>query len=374
VDPRLPPSVAAAVARARAPTLIYDLAAIAARLAEVAAAARAADVRALFALKSFPHPTILALAAAAVDGFDAASGAEVASVAGHGDRLLSIVDPSGRAAAAAAGWPGRLIVGCETVAQVAAAVALGSRVEIAIRLSASLVGRDPAIGALLEGSGRRRSRFGLDVDDDRRAATLAAMVRAAAGHPVGLHVHHGPITATSAERFVATAHAALAAAAAADLEPRFLDLGGAWHGVVDLAGVLAALRAAVPAAIELVIEPGRRYAAGAGYAAGRVEVAREVDDRLLRVCSLSRVCHLRWSQPELVAPAPRPGEGRTVLVVGPTCYEEDVLGEWTVGPAHGDDEPLPAGAPLVLRNVTGYALAWNTGFAGVPPAEVVTVT
>jgi hypothetical protein len=27
----------------------------------------------------------------------------------------------------------------------------------------------------------------------------------------------------------------------------------------------------------------------------------------------------------------------------------------------------------VLRNVTGYALAWNTSFAGVPAARVVTI-
>jgi len=27
----------------------------------------------------------------------------------------------------------------------------------------------------------------------------------------------------------------------------------------------------------------------------------------------------------------------------------------------------------VLRNVTGYAVAWNTGFGGVPPADVVMI-
>jgi len=58
-------------------------------------------------------------------------------------------------------------------------------------------------------------------------------------------------------------------------------------------------------------------------------VARSVDDRPLRVLDLSRICHLRWSQVELVGAAPRPGEGHRVLLVGPTCYEEDVIGEWT---------------------------------------------
>jgi diaminopimelate decarboxylase len=55
-----------------------------------------------------------------------------------------------------------------------------------------------------------------------------------------------------------------------------------------------------------------------------------------------------------------------VLVGGPTCFEEDVLGEWIVEPA-----ALAVGSRIVLRNVTGYAVAWNTSFGGVPAADVV---
>jgi diaminopimelate decarboxylase len=96
--------------------------------------------------------------------------------------------------------------------------------------------------------------------------------------------------------------------------------------------------------------------------------ARDLGDRELRVVDLSRTCHLRWSQPELVGYPPRPGEGRGVLFVGPTCYEEDALGEWTVDPSH-----WPVDARVVWRDVTGYAVGWNTGFGGVPPADVVIV-
>ena len=322
----------------------------------VADAAREADVLALFALKSFAHPTIVALAAEHLDGFDAASPGELAVLPPA--RVLSIMDPSGRALAT--GWTGRLIVGCETVEQVRAAPA---HAEIAIRLSASLVDRDPAVGAILEGSGRRRSRFGLDVEPARRREQLAAMVAAAAGRPVGLHVHHGAIAATSGERFVATARAALAAAAAADFAPRFLDLGGAWHAVADLAAALREVRAAV-GALELFIEPGRLLSEHAGFATGRITAARELDDRALRVVELSRICHLRWSPIDLVARPPA-GGGRVVMLAGPTCYEEDVLGEWTVA------DPLAIGDRIVLRDVTGYAVGWNTGFGGIAPADVV---
>lgn len=330
-------------------TLVYDLATIDATMERVAAAARAHDIRVLFAAKSFPHPAVLALAARHLDGFDVASPGELAQVARAS--MVSIFDPTGRAIAAAPA--GRTIASLETAAQLATAPA---HAEIAIRISASITGRDPAVGAVLDGSGHRRSRFGLD---DR--AQIGELVALAAGRRWGLHVHHGPITATSAERFVATAQAALALV---DREPAFLNLGGAWHGIADLPAAFAKLRAAIPRSIELVVEPGRMFAAGAGFACGLVTAARSLGDRELRVIDLSRACHLRWSPVELVAPAPHPGRGRGVLIVGPTCYEEDTLGEWTIDPAHVAER-------VIVREVPGYALAWNTGFAGLPPADVL---
>jgi len=337
--------------------LVFDAARLERNVRALAEAARAADVTALFALKSFPHPHVRHLVAAHFDGFDAASAEEVRAAAEHGAgaRVLSIADPSGRAMHAAEGWRGRLIVSCETVDQICAAPA---HAEIGIRISASITGRDPAVGAVLDGSGHRRSRFGLA---DR--AELRAMFDAAGARPVGLHVHHGSVTATSVERFVATARAVLELA---DFAPRFLDLGGAWHGVADLPRALIDIRAAVDREIELIVEPGRAVVEGAGFARGTVVVARELADRPLRVLDLSRICHLRWSQVELVAKPPHPGEGRRALFVGPTCFEDDVVGEWSITPAE-----LPEGARVVLRGVTGYAVAWNTSFGGVPAAEVV---
>jgi diaminopimelate decarboxylase len=350
----LPPAIAAAIERATRATLLFDRAALAANMRRFADAARASGVRVLFAAKSFPHADVYALAAEHLDGFDVASPAELRDV--PPSAITSIADPSGAALdASRAGRPGqRTIASCETVDQVRAAF----HAEIAIRISASLDGRDPAVGAVLEGSGRRRSRFGVE-----STAAIAELRAVAAGRPVGLHVHHGPVAATSGARFADTARAALELAG---FDPAFINLGGAWHGVADVRAAFADLRAALPASIELLCEPGRAFADGAGFACGRVLVARSLDDRELRVTELSRICHLRWSHVELVAPAPRPGLGREVLLVGPTCFEEDVLGQWTIEPAH-------VASRVVLRGVTGYALAWNSGFAGVPAAEVVLV-
>jgi diaminopimelate decarboxylase len=357
----LPDAIARAITEHSRPTLVFDRARIATNLRELADAARVHGITALFAAKSFPHPEVWAMAAELCDGFDAASAGEIAALPAA--RVLSIVDPTGRAldevGDAHVGAGRRLIVGCETAAQVERAPA---HAEIAIRISASITGRDPAIGAVLDGTGHRRSRFGIDALDE-----LRVIARAANGRPIGLHVHHGPVTATSAERFVATARAVLELAREAGIEPRFLDLGGAWHAIADLRDAFAKIRTALPG-IEILVEPGRAIAREAGFATGRVVAARELVDRSLRVVDLSRNCHLRWSQVELVGTAPHPGTGRDTLVVGPTCYEDDVLGEWTVAPAMLDE-----GARVVLRGVTGYAVAWNTSFGGVPAAEVVLV-
>lgn len=66
---------------------------------------------------------------------------------------------------------------------------------------------------------------------------------------------------------------------------------------------------------------------------------------------------------ELEDPAPD-ATPSGVGLTGATCYEEDVIGEWTVG---------ELGDRIVLRNVSGYAYAWNTSFGGVPKADVAFV-
>lgn len=371
-------AVLRAIDRCERATLVFDLSAIERNMRAIAAAARAASISPLFAMKSFPRDEVRALAAELLDGFDVASPGELAVVPPRG--IISIVDPSGLAITGAPAGR-RVLVGCETVEQIRAAP---PHAELAIRISASITGRDPAIGAVLEGSGRRMSRFGVDtreaLDELLRAASsrdpnadalrtagardpIDGLLRAAGTRPVGMHLHHGPVTATSAERFIATARAAIDLFADAGREPAFVNLGGAWHGIEDIGAAFAQVRAAFPG-LELFVEPGRAYAAGAGFATGRVLASRQLADRVLSTVELSRACHLRWSQPELVAPPPRAELRRKVQLVGPTCYEEDVIGEWIVEPAH-------VATRVVLRNITGYAVAWNTGFGGVPAADVV---
>jgi len=369
-----PPPVAAAIAAlpATGPALVYDLAAIAARMDAVAAAGRAAGVRVLFAMKSFPHEAVRALAAAHLDGFDAGSAAEVAALGDRAaGRIVSITDPL------AAPWPpparaAAVVITVETPAQAAAAPAAA---RLAIRLAASHTPRvDDAAGGVLDEDGRRSSRFGLRLGEPGWREAIDAIRAAAPGRVIGLHVHHGGVAPTAPARLVATARAAVAAASDAGLPLEWLDLGGGLHALGDRLGeTLAAVRAEVPAAVEVAVEPGRLFADGAGYAVGHVRAAREIEGRSVRVLDLSRACHLRWQRIRPFAAAPRPGEVRKVLFTGPTCYEEDVVGEWKLGPDRAG-QLWPVGARVVFGGVDGYALAWNTGFAGVPPAALALVT
>jgi diaminopimelate decarboxylase len=351
-------------------TLVFDAAKIATNMRVVAEAARAARITPLFAMKSFPHSRVVELAREHLAGFDAASVAELrVALAGSTSAatVISIADPSGQALAHARNGR-RVIVACETVEQVRAVPAHD---DIAIRVSASITGRDPAVGAILDGTGHRRSRFGVE-----SVADIRALREAAGERRVGLHVHHGPVTAANADRIVASARAAIELARTAGVEPAFVDLGGAWHGIgiANIADAFARVRAAIDEiigadrpAIDILVEPGRLLVEDAGFATGPTMGVRDVGDgRLLVTSALSRICHLRWSQVELVAKAPHPGAGVKVIVVGPTCYEEDVVGEWIV-------EPSEIEKRIVLRNVSGYAVAWNKSFGGVPEADVVMV-
>jgi len=334
------------------PALIYDLAIIDRNLREAAACARRHDVRVLFAMKSFTDERVWRLAAARLDGLDAGSDAEARAAVACGARMISITDPLAVAHADGA-W-----ISCEHAQD------LPSAPNLAVRFAAShLVPGDDAVGGVLEGSGRRTSRFGVRTIDEARA-----IVRAGGGRVRGIHVHHGGVAPASPERLVACARAAIAAAHEAELPLAWLDLGGGLHLLPDLDRAFAALREVVPREIELVVEPGRLFARDAGFAIGHVRAARSIGDRELRVVDLSRACHLRWQHAAPVATPPATGAARAMLFTGPTCYEEDVVGEWKLDPAD-----FPVGAPLVVAGINGYALGWNHGFGGVPPADVVLV-
>ena len=348
----------AAAALPPGPALVFDLGVVRDRMDRARAAARAAGVELYYAVKAFPEPVAVELAARHLDGLDVAGPEEQAAALAVEATNVSVTWPGNVdvAALAALAARHRVTAVCETAAQLEAAAAVAG-VTLAVRL-ASEAG----------------SRFGVAPEALREVA-------AAAGDRVrALHVHGGPL-ATSPQTIAARARRACEAASAAGIALAQLDLGGSLHGFAiagatsgqaRVADAFAAARAVVPADVRLLFEPGRLWTEGAGFAVGSVLAARRADDREVRVLELSRLCHLRWSTPRLVAPPPRARADRVaVTLLGATCCEDDVIGDALVPPEH-----LPAldvGARVVLAGVSGYAAAWNRAFAGVPAARIVTV-
>ncbi|MBP9202933.1 MAG: hypothetical protein KBG28_03030 [Kofleriaceae bacterium] len=364
IPPWLPPLVGD-VATAGTPVLVYDLDPMRDRMRAVMAAARPLGVRVLFAVKSLPARPMVELACAELDGLDLAGPGEHALASGLAPGLVSCASPAGDAARAGA----TTVVSVETEAALARVLAWPGQVEVAVRVSVSaLAPGHPAIGALQAGDGHRRSRFGLELDDADGQARALVLVRAAtaAGRRVGLHVHGAGTVLTSPAAWGALAAAVAHAVDQLGWRPAFVDLGGGWHGVAEQLGpALAAVRVALPE-VELRIEPGRLWTLGAGWAVGQVAAVCPRRDRTVLVSTLSRAAHLRWSPVALAGTAPAPGRRDHLTIVGPTCFEDDVLGDFVA-----DGRDYPVGAPIVVGAVSGYAAAWNQGFSGVAPAAVV---
>ncbi len=355
------------------PALVFDLGIVRDRMDRARAAARAAGVELLHAVKAFPAPVAVELAATHLDGLDVAGPEEQAAALAVAPTTVSVTWPGDVDAAALTALAARhrVTAVCETAAQLATAAKVAG-VTLAVRLASDA-----------------DSRFGVAPE------ALREVVAVAAGRVRALHVHGGPL-ATSPGTIAARARRACDAADAAGLALAQLDLGGSLHGFAItsatsgqalVADAFAAARAVVPTGVRLLFEPGRLWTEGAGFAVGRVLAARRAGERELRVLELSRLCHLRWSTPRLVAPPPRPPGGRrggagetgarpnharvAVTLLGATCCEDDVIGDAVVPPEHL--AALDVGARVVLSGVTGYAVGWNRAFAGVPAAQVVTV-
>jgi diaminopimelate decarboxylase len=377
---------AAALGDGDGPALIFDLGVVRARMVRGREAAKAAGVELLYAVKSFPLPVAIELAVAQLDGLDVAGPEEQAAALAAAPTNVTITWPGDVDVVMLAALAARhhVTAVCETTGQLAAAARVAN-VGLAVRLASD-----------------DDSRFGVAPGD------LRAMIAAAAAETEtdesalrdrvrALHVHGGPL-ATSTATIAARARFACEAAAAAGIALDQLDLGGSLHGFALshatsgqalLADAFAAARAAVPAHVRLLFEPGRLWTEGAGFACGRILAARDIAtsaahvggelathvsraERAVRVVELSRLCHLRWSTPRLVAPPPRAGEPRVaVMLLGATCCEDDLIGDALVPPEFLAQ--LEPGARALFAGVSGYAAGWNRAFAGVPAARVIIV-
>jgi diaminopimelate decarboxylase len=151
-----------------------------------------------------------------------------------------------------------------------------------------------------------------------------------------------------------------------------IDLGGglAEIGISQLENLLIELRRLVRSHTILIFKAGKLLFEDIGFAYGKVK-SLQCDRRGWMVTlDLSKSCHLRWSQPQLIVPDSTSATQVPVSIYGATCNEGDRLGEFLVPLSNFKDSPYQEGDIVVFKNINCYSVSWNTSFNGIKPAEV----
>jgi diaminopimelate decarboxylase len=353
--------VRAALARAARPVCayVYDPAVPAARAGDLRAALPA-GVRVCYAVKANGDPRMLAALAGSVDGFEVASGGELALARAadpHG--LVVFGGPAKTDAELAAAVAAGAVVNVESALELRrlAVVAAGRPVTVALRVNRA--GAAPAGSHTMAGG---PTPFGVDEAELPAVAALAGRLGLA---PVGFHLHavSNNLDATAHAGFVREALAwSVSTAAALAVDLRYVNVGGGFG--LDYTGGsrfdLAAL-AVVPADPRLVVEPGRWLAGPAGWYAAEVLDLKRTHGRWFAVLR-GGTHHFRlpaawgYSHPFTVLPVeawPYPfarPEVRDVAldVVGELCTPRDVLARDT------GVTRLRVGDVLVFANAGAY--------------------
>jgi len=355
----LPAHVAAAVRELPRPVCgyVYD-AAVARARARAVRAVLPAGAGLYYAVKANGDPRMLAALAGVVDGFEVASGGELALAAGH--RVLfggpAKTDDELRAALSA-----DALLHVESVLELRRLAALApdpAAVRLALRVNRP--------GPVLPGSHAMTGTatpFGIAEDALPEAVRTA---RALGLRPHGFHLHavSNNLDAPAHAAFVTDAlHWSERAAARLGIDLRYVNVGGGLG--VDHTGQRAfdldAFGAGLPDDPRLVLEPGRYLATPAGWYAAEVLDLKHTHGRWFAVLR-GGTHHFRlpaawgYSHPFTVLPVPewpydfaRPQlRACTVDAVGELCTPRDVLAR---------DHPVDrvrVGDVLVLANTGGY--------------------
>jgi 2-[(L-alanin-3-ylcarbamoyl)methyl]-2-hydroxybutanedioate decarboxylase len=324
-------------------------------LTATAAAVRAAlppPTTLLYAVKANGHPDVLAALAVVVDGFEVASGGELALAriarAGTGNAMqITFGGPAKTDRELAAAVEAEASVNVESPLEVrrlaVAAETAGVRVRVALRVNRA--------DAVLPGTHRTTGEptpFGVD------EGTLGEAIAAAAGHPslrvtgFALHAVTNNLDAAAHAAFAVDAVSWAVDAAAKHRVPLdTVNLGGGLG--IDYAGErrfdldvlargLAQAATALPPGARLVLEPGRYLAADAGWYAAEVLDLKRTHGRWFAVLR-GGTHHFRlpaawgYSHPFTVLPVeewPHPYERPEITdvavdAVGELCTPRDVL-------------------------------------------------
>lgn len=340
------------------PSLIFDLSALEARFRRLGALEVRFRMDVRFAVKSFPWPEVLHLAAKHVAGFDVSNAAELEMVPPA--RVISLTNPVLRLDALPdlRRKANQAVVYLECAEDLAVVDWVPAPVLVGLRLSPATL----RVAANTEAGDF--SRFGAD------GVALAALKTLDAERFSGFLVHYGG--EQTADDIITYARGMVALARAHGLPLRSANLGGGLAGVgLDaLEPLCAALRSIVPTETTLVLEPGEICAEDTGLALGRVMSVRRYAEGWIATIDLSRELHLQWTRPQILHAGKGPAEA-PVRIFGPTCYERDYFGTFRIPVVDLDTPPYARDQWVGFTGINGYAAALNHGFNGIAPARVV---
>jgi len=348
----VPDHVRAALLAVPAPrcAYVYDRGALVAGAAAVRAALPPASTL-LYAVKANGHPDVLAALAGAVDGFEVASGGELALAriarAGVGAATEIVFGgPAKTDAELEAAVEAEATVNVESLFELrrlaVAAESAGVRARIALRINRA--------GATLPGSHHMTgpTPFGIDEAQLGEAVDLARGLLSLRVIGFGLHAVSNNLDAAAHARFVEEAvRWSVAAAAKHGVALESVNVGGGFgidytgpdsFDLRALADGLVAAASLLPHGTRLIFELGRFLAADAGWYAAEVLDLKHTHGRWFAVLR-GGTHHFRlpaawgYSHPCLVVPVedwPRPHERPEVRdvpvdVVGELCTPRDVL-------------------------------------------------
>ena len=326
----------------------------------------------LFAVKSFPNPHVLRLAAEVGVGFEVSSLSEYDLLPEDLEGLTVSLNPAGPCDPRPfTTRRNRLHVNLNWVTT-GKLPSPGDGCELSLRLCHTDLELDE--WNLEE---ERPSRFGVT---EKIFVKNGDLFRS--GVMRGVHLHNGSEVNTTGF-YISAIRRVLSLAHQHDIPVQFINLGGGFHPIPDrdLFTLLTQLDLEA-AGVRLFAEPGHVLCRNAGYLICKAIDVRSIDgSRYHVILDTSYECHCKWSIPlwhphsGLVAqryphnqvPTPEPGFD-FVMFAGSSCYERDLMGVYRISTSR--KFPIEVDDIVIFKNLNGYSYAWNTSFNGIPEARL----
>jgi diaminopimelate decarboxylase len=364
------------------PAYVYSAGVVRDRHARLSAALAGAAHRVHYSLKANANRGLLQVLRAAGSGVDVVSGGELFRALRAGflgeDILFGGVGKTARELREALEAGVKLInVESEAELHLLSGIAeeLGTVAPVGLRINPEV---DVVTAHHYIATGERGHKFGIGLDDARRVARVALGLPHLALQALDMHVG-SQLHEFAAYREGTARLVELACTLRTEGAPiRFLDAGGglpvpyAGEPEPDLDAYAAILKGAATAIgdVELLVEPGRFFAAPAGILVTRVQYRKPAGDKTYVICDAGMTELLRPSHYDAFHRIEAVGDARGTVVadvVGPVCESGDFLAlDREIADVHPGDL-------LAVRTAGAYGYVMSSNYNARPRVPEVLV-